>query len=64
MKCQSSSKHLNLFRQKQLTTALHSLDMANEFAKVGSESNTEVLITTANTWLAMADYNKSLRYCH
>ena len=35
--------------------------MANEFAKVVSVSNTELLITTADTWLAMADYNKSLR---
>ena len=54
--------HLNLCRQQQLTTALHSLDMANEFAKVVSDNNTELLITTANTWLAMADFNKSLRY--
>ena len=47
-------------RQHQLTPALHSLDMANEFAKEESESNTEVLITTATTWLAMADFNRSL----
>ena len=63
MKCKLSYKHLNLCRQQQLSTALHSLDMATEFARGESESNTELLITTANTWIAMAHFNKSLRYC-